>query len=65
MARFNINSYIISRNRSRTCRNTLATQFQDELDKAMYQQMAGEATEKIHLSPQRSTNVATLIEASR
>jgi hypothetical protein len=40
MTRFNINSYIISRNRS--CRNTLATQFQDELDKAMYQQMAGD-----------------------
>jgi hypothetical protein len=59
MTRFNINSYIIVRNR--TCRN--ATQFQDELDKAMNQQM--EATEKIHLSPQRLANVATLIEASR
>ncbi|MBT7716033.1 MAG: hypothetical protein HN745_30255 [Deltaproteobacteria bacterium] len=58
MTRFNINSYIISRNR--TCRNT--TQFQDELDKAMNQQ--SEATEKIR-PPQRSTNVATLIEASR
>jgi hypothetical protein len=58
MTRFNIYSSIGSRNR--TCRNT--THFQDELDKAMNQQL--EAKENIH-PPQRSTNVATLIEASR
>jgi hypothetical protein len=59
MTRFNINRSIISR----TCHKPSATQFQDELDKAMNQQI--EATEKIRLSFQRSTNVATLIEASR
>jgi hypothetical protein len=65
MTRFNINSSTINRKRNQTHHDALATKFQDELDKAMNLRITGETMEKIHLLPQRSTNVSVLVEASR
>jgi len=65
MTRFNISSSTINRKRNQTRHDALATQFQDELGKAMNQRITGETVEKIHLLPQRSINVAVLVEALR
>jgi hypothetical protein len=65
MTRFDIYSSAINRKRSQTRHDALSTQFQDELDKAMSQRIAGETMEKTHFIPQRSINVSVLVETSR